>query len=302
MTTKRSAFATVLLLCGMTAVILILAGSVDQLDLQPGMWVSTESDALNVASGEPGGAVPIDWSWMMAFRWIIHGAFILSVILVVIFFRDPVVRAKVLPWAAMFAILVVIAFLVSLFIGTPPESLPEEEQMEEMVDVEIPGTADAEVEVLGREALEFEEGMKWPIIVSILLTGVLLALVSLPLIALWRRRMQARGDVDPTDDIVRIAGNAARDIAAGMDAVGVVQKCYVEMTHSLSASSGVRDTYMTPREFAHDLHKHGVCGESIGELTEMFELVRYGARADDTFAERALRCLGSLRLQGESGT
>ena len=107
------------------------------------------------------------------------------------------------------------------------------------------------------------------------------------------------------DALADQAGRTADRIRAGNPLRGEVIRCYREMDRLLSRVGRFTPTYHTPREFASSLCRHGIDSESVHQLTELFELVRYGARDDTELAERALTCLDQIeRLYGkrETGT
>ncbi|GAG32563.1 unnamed protein product, partial [marine sediment metagenome] len=53
--------------------------------------------------------------------------------------------------------------------------------------------------------------------------------------------------------------------------------------------------HMTARELAAALHRVGFTARHVDQLTEIFELVRYGNRSGQPLAERAVGCLEAIR-------
>jgi len=91
------------------------------------------------------------------------------------------------------------------------------------------------------------------------------------------------------------AAETAMRIRQGRPLQGEVIRCYREMDQLLSKRRRIKPTYLTPREFAGSLRELGVQSEHIQQLTELFELVRYGKRDDESMAQQALACLDRLR-------
>ena len=91
------------------------------------------------------------------------------------------------------------------------------------------------------------------------------------------------------------AAETAMRIRQGHPLQGEVIRCYREMDLLLSKRRRIKPTYLTPREFANSLREFGIQSEHIQQLTELFELVRYGDRDDESMAQQALACLDRLR-------
>ena len=84
-------------------------------------------------------------------------------------------------------------------------------------------------------------------------------------------------------------------IRQGRPLQGEVIHCYREMDQLLSKRRRIKPTYLTPREFADSLRELGIQSKHVRQLTELFELVRYGNRDDESMAQQALACLDRLR-------
>jgi len=302
MTRNRRTWIALGLLLGTTALLLVLATSIGNLELKPGAYIDTVDLGLRLGTGAPGDAVPLDWHWLWRIlKWFVPIVAVLTVVGSLTLIKDPEFRSKVLPWIITLAAFVLIGFVVTLFIDPqPPEELPREAEEQEEALIERPASdRNPQGRVLEERTVD-TEALRWPVLVTIFLAAALLLIVAVPMTVIWRnRRLRLRAE-DSIDEIASIAAEAAREIAEGGDAVGVVQRCYVRMVRVLSQESSVRESFLTPREFAAVLHRKGFDSKDIDELTYMFELVRYGERADETFAERAHRCLSRLGIQQEA--
>lgn len=163
----------------------------------------------------------------------------------------------------------------------------------------ITSTLDREEE--GEESFILEdapapEASVWPIPLSLTLASILLVISAVMLVRRGTaRRSTPRISIPELDELVEAVTAAADRIRFGEDAAGVVQRCYATMVKILSRRSDVDPTYLTPREFAHSLQRAGLRIQHVEQLTSMFELVRYGGRSDDRFAEQAIGCLDVVR-------
>lgn len=99
--------------------------------------------------------------------------------------------------------------------------------------------------------------------------------------------------------IAEQAADTAARIRQGNPLQGEVIRCYREMDRLLSRRRNIKPTYLTAREFTDSLSELGIQTEHIQQLTELFELVRYGQRDDQSMADEALKCLD--KLQSEYG-
>jgi Domain of unknown function (DUF4129) len=93
------------------------------------------------------------------------------------------------------------------------------------------------------------------------------------------------------------AADTAFRIRKGKPLQGEVIRCYQEMARLLSRRRNIKPTYLTAREFSDSLAELGILTEHIQQLTELFELVRYGQRDDRSMANEALACLDELQSE-----
>jgi len=131
------------------------------------------------------------------------------------------------------------------------------------------------------------------VILAILLSSGVVIAGSIGLYK-WLKARPAPVD-DGYQEILGTITHAARRLRAGEDPRTVVLFCYQEMILILSTKGKIDATYLTPREFETRLRSLGLSGESIKELTAIFEIVRYAGRVDDGFAARALAALEAIQ-------
>jgi len=124
-----------------------------------------------------------------------------------------------------------------------------------------------------------------------------LLLVLLLGVILWRAWQRRRRPPKPALELlVQEARSARQALQAGEDFRNVILRCYYEMGQVLDRQRGIRRKEgMTAREFQHRLVNLGLPEEPVGQLTRLFEMVRYGAKEPGKQAERqALECLEAI--------
>ncbi len=109
----------------------------------------------------------------------------------------------------------------------------------------------------------------------------------------WCRRWRA---VSPLEQLAQQAEEAIEAIQSGADLRNTVMRCYYEMSWVLRQQRGIRrHQAMTPREFVAFLEEAGLPTGAVWRLTELFEQVRYGAKAPSQGEEtQALACLEAV--------
>ena len=304
MNVRRRAIILSVLAFLMIGIAIVLSGGIGSVDLQPGVLVETGrvhgGQGIRGASGvHQDVTLPSDRIFT-GFLLFLLGATVVSALFMVV---DKKTRPKLLFGLLTLGILIVIGLVF------PERAVLEDTQFAEIegdadaLDGPLPGpTSDTGNRVVV-EAPQSSEGTRWPLILALVFAGLLVLLAATPLVLLvirWVRARRRESLRDDADELLAIAEDAANEIASGSDPIGAVQRCYSRMLEALSERSGVDPLYRTPREFAGDMRDAGLHSQSVDALTEMFELVRYGGRADNQFAQRAHACLTALRLSHEA--
>jgi len=294
---RRGVLVTALLGLSICLVIALVAG-VESVEFEPGRVLTTGGSGVRSQkwSPEPGGASVIPG--FDPFKILLPACLALIVLSTALSIRDRRLRPQLLFSLLFFAAVVLVANFALVFQRDDLEDVAQEDEQEETTDV-APRAAATQARRVEQPPPAASSG--WPVVVSSILAVVLIGLVATPLVRGWFRRRRAPSSDSAAREILDIAADAAREIEAGEDPIGVVQRCYARMLRALSDRAGVDPTYRTPREFAKVLRDIGFGGENVDALTEMFELVRYGARSDALFAERAHKHLNALRLSHEAG-
>lgn len=132
-----------------------------------------------------------------------------------------------------------------------------------------------------------------PAWVFVLANGLLFVVLFGGIYFVWRR---FRPQPDAQSVIVREVKRALSGLEAGGDLRDVVTTCYAQMCQGLQESRRVqRKQAMTPREFEDHLARAGIASAHITQLTRLFESVRYGARTTtQTMEHEAAQCLQAI--------
>jgi len=182
------------------------------------------------------------------------------------------------------------ALIASEFLGcdrqTPEEVItPDQETLPES-----PTEADLNLQPVEREV---KASTAQYIILAVVLSSIIVIVGGILLLKWLKARPQAIDN--GLNKIMDSITDAAHRLRAGEDPYTVVLFCYQEMIRILSTKGKIDVTYLTPREFELRLRGLGLSGNSIAQLTAIFEIVRYAGRVDDSFATRALACLDAIQ-------
>ncbi len=280
-TIQRKRQALLLIAAALTAV-LLLAGGLPEMRLSPGAPFPGGSGDLTAASnsGEGSPSISSGTTWMQGVTALVTLG--LAIYAGINLARKApfrkLLRGVVIALAA-WAILSIIPAL-----NSPPLEAPANE----------PGMAETtsltyEVIELGAPPASFVRSI----------TAVLLALAVLS--ALWL----VRGSIRPVDVQDRLRDDVEMALAAlheGSDVKNVIIRCYLQMQRELAKAHGLEpEASLTPREFQERMVALGLPAGPTGQLTHLFEEVRYGHKPSGLQEERlAIQCLSELARQPES--
>ncbi|HLO16258.1 MAG TPA: DUF4129 domain-containing protein [Anaerolineales bacterium] len=127
------------------------------------------------------------------------------------------------------------------------------------------------------------------------LVGIAL-LVSSILLGIWIFAPSRR---ETTIDLVGLEAEKARQaLMTGLDLKDVIIKCYRQMSLAVEKEQGIeRKDFMTTREFESLLEATGMPHAPIHQLTQLFEAVRYGNWQPNPMDEqKAIHCLQAIVL------
>ena len=94
------------------------------------------------------------------------------------------------------------------------------------------------------------------------------------------------------------AEKAWRALKTGLDLKDVILKCYLQMSLALKKDQGIeRENFMTTGEFENLLEASGVPHEPIHQLTRLFNAVRYGNwQPNPVDEQKAIQCLEDIMV------
>lgn len=278
--TKRK---TLILLGLVMIVTAILAASLSQLELQPGMPLPRLENggvAIPQSEQEPSAFFSANEILTALFILLLAGS-ILYVIYRIIRSSGWVnVRTAIQPILVITLIVGSISFLLLLL---PRTQIPLPEELL------LPTITPPVTSPLGL----VPEPLLW-------LVGIVL-LVSSTLLAIWIFTPSRR---ETTMDLVGLeAENAWQALMTGLDLKDVIIKCYRQMSLALEQERGIeRKDFMTTREFENLLETAGIPHDPLHQLTQLFEAVRYGNwQPNPVDEQKAIHCLQAIMLSSRDG-
>lgn len=280
--TKRKKIETILILGLAIGAVVLLAGGLSQLQLLPGHPFSLpESQATaeaQMASSPHSFELSDFWKTVIAVTvWLLFPLSLLYVIL------SREARRRVLRDILWVASTMLMLYLL-IRVLQPLVSLPPLGGFGEAGSV-APEEGSPEVG-------EFVSHTP-PWLVFAISVGLMAFLLGL-IWYLWQRSHHR--PESPLTLLAQEAQQAVDELRAGQDLTDTVMRCYREMSRILSEQCGLRrHRAMTPREFEHYLEQTGLRSQHIQKLTQLFEGVRYGAKACSEREEgEAMLCLEAI--------
>lgn len=267
----------------------LLAATLSRLEFQPGrpfplgglLNPPAVSSTGPVDSGPAGSFI----AWLVV---ALLSIFILLVILwLLIFIFRPQARqyllSRLLSYLVLFLLIAGLIYMLRQQIMTGPAGAPDPQ-------LTAPSETAVATEALLIPPALVADPPQWLVsLITLLFISLLLGLVWL----FWSRR---RRTTTPAELIAREAQRAVQAIRAGVDLKDTVLNCYRQMTEILQAERGIeRQQAMTPREFEQHLADIGLSDDHIGQLTRLFEQVRYGgSRPTGQDEQAAVACLNAI--------
>ena len=278
--TERIKNISILLLFGVLAVLVLLAGSLSNLKLQSGSSFPGRGSPQDVFS--PQFAVPDGQVYSYS---ILHG--ILAVVFVIFtgylmylaarFFSSVDLQSFLRIALVSFALITILILLPRIPINEVaaiPDGVPE-----------IQTSPSYELPVIPLDTLP--QSLIWIVIAGCVL-GIIISAVKIIRGRLASKRVE--------ENLLQEAEEAVKAIEAGGELRNVILRCYFQMTETIKDASGIeRDYTMTAREFESWLVSNGFPHNPVRQLTSLFEKVRYGeARLGEDDEESADECLNVI--------
>jgi hypothetical protein len=263
-----------------TIVTVIIAAGLPQLEFRPGMPLpKLEYDQVVVppVEAEPSEAISVD-KFIIALALLIAAASVLHMIYRLL---RGAKRKNLIAfiWQTLVIGLILGGFVFLIMLMPKSESSA-------VVELPVPPTPEPPVTApLG----PVPPLLLWLVGIGLLVTGIL--------IAIWIFGSPAKRAT--TIDIVSLeAEKAWQELKAGLGLKDVIIKCYRQMSRALAEERGIeRKESMTAREFEDLLEAAGVPYDPVHQLTQLFEVVRYGHwQPNPIDEEKAIHCLEAIVL------
>jgi len=262
-----------------TIITIIIAASLPQLELQPGMPLpKLEDDQVVIppVEAEPSEAISVD-KFITAFALLIAAVSVLHMIYRLLRgAKRKNLIAFIWPTVVIGLILGGFVFLIMLMPKSKGSTVAE---------LPVPQPEPPVTSPLGL----VPPLLLWLVGIGLLVTGIL--------IAIWIFGSPAKRVT--TIDIVSLeAEKAWQELKAGLGLKDVIIKCYRQMSLALAEEQGIeRKECMTVREFEDLLEAAGVPYDPVHQLTQLFEVVRYGHWQPNSIdEEKAIHCLEAIVL------
>lgn len=274
-----SAKRKALILLGLVMIItVIIAASLSQMELRPGMPLpSVNSSQVVISPDEQVQPVvfPVSEVFKVLFALVLAVSMLYAVYRIIRGIGWGNVRNYVQAIIVIILIVGSITFLIMLLPKTQNSLVMELPLPTQMPPVRSP---------LGPVPIL----LFWLIGIALLVGSILLGI--------W---IFAPSKQETTIDLVGLeAEKAWQALMTGLDLKDVIIKCYRQMSLAVEKEQGIeRKDFMTTREFENLLEAAGIPHDPIHQLTRLFEAVRYGNWQPNLMDEqKAIHCLQAIVL------
>lgn len=287
MLTRRKLWV-LLLLAGALVALVVLSAGIAGLDMPTGTPFS-----LATNGGKARFEAPVELSdgqFSTLVRLIRVGMIVMIALLpfsVIYLLLSPEARRRLLPNLVLFAVLLVLARIISRDLAGSRE-----------LDLAggLGGMAAEDMAALPPPSQFNGEVPPWlTAFTSLILAAFVVLLVGLLAWTFYRRRTTPPATA-LLDQIAEEAEDALATLHAGGDLRSAIIRAYREMNRVVLDARGVaRRQDMTAREFEQQLALVGLPDQPVRDLTRLFEEVRYGAKDLGPWEERrAITCLTAI--------
>jgi hypothetical protein len=262
--------------------LLILALSISQVSFKPGVPFSLGNPPPEIVGGNEsltGGG-----NLVAIIRGIAAVAAVLLAVYIIVNLLTPEGRKRLL---ADFMALALLFAVLSIIPHNPHAPLtPPASPVAPQTQLQIQPTAP-----IASFSANPPQWVDW---IAILILAILVTILVASLLRAFGRRSR----LEPTA-LERLAQQAETTIMAlqeGSDPKNAILHCYLEMGRVVSDERHIqRERTMTPKEFEERLIDQGLPQEAVGQLTRLFEGVRYGGEMVDSTEEQiALNSLSEI--------
>ena len=271
---------TLILLGLMMILTVIIAASLSQLELQPGMplpRLENNQVSLPPVEEEPLVAISINEFFKVLFALVLAGSMLYLIYRMIRGTSWKNLGTYIQPIVVIGLIACSIIFLIMLMPKTQGDLL---------VEMPLPTETPLVTSPLGSVP-----------VVLLWLVGIGL-LVSSILLGIWIFAPSHSRRETAIDLVGLEAEKAWQALITGLDLKDVVVRCYRQMSLALEREQGIeRKDFMTTREFEHLSGTAGVPQDPIHQLTRLFEAVRYGNwQPNPVDEQKAIHCLQAIMV------
>ncbi len=263
-----------LLIAGLLTV--LIAAGLPQLKLQPGVPLPAPTDqgGANPTPKEPVVTVTVS----LLFKTILAVILTLGVIYVAYLLLRKAPLKKVLLRFLYFAVLTAIGCIALLLLGDINFSFQRGQG--EILPQQVAN--------IGPPLSPVPPDLMW--VVWIALAAIFLLLIAW--LVIWALRWRRRS----FDGLALEAERALQALKLNQDFKNVIMQCYWQMSQALRSEQGiVLEETMTAREFERLAEARGIPHAPVHQLTQLFEIVRYGFRQPGPEEEqKAVACLQAI--------
>jgi hypothetical protein len=268
---------TLILLGLVIFIVMMIAASLPQLELQPGMPLPRLQHGQVIAAKSEAENVSVS---VNKFAALVIGLFLAAALLYSTYklltgadwkFILGLLRTMLVICVIFSSLL----FLILLGSNSTNYNSP--------LEVPIPTPAPAVTSPLG----SVPTSLLWLVGIGLLVLSVL--------VAVW---IFASRQTKPIDQVGWEAEKALEALKAGSDLKDVIIRCYLQMGLALNKAREIeREDFMTTGEFENLLEAAGIPHEPVHQLTRLFDAVRYGNwQPNAADEEKAIQCLESIML------
>ncbi len=282
--TARS-LSWVALAAALIGLLLVLVPTLDRIELEPGEPTAPAPGTARVATPDLGIAPTGSQALLWMLRILMAAAVACLAFIIVGAFFNQKLRWYLISFVILCGLTIGIYHLLA---NRPPAEIqpPEQPQAGSTVGASPPTPVEEPLTEPSDAAFTS---------VAIAVSMMVALAITVILARMTRPRRRVPSPPSPLEELLDTLAAASEDIEFGGDPRSAVLRCYQEMLSILCRQRPLHHAHLTARELADALHRSGFTAAHVDQLTEIFELVRYGHRTGLPLAERAAACLRAIR-------
>ena len=260
--------AATLLLVGLIALLMLLAISVNSLQLLPGRPFNLNISTVLPPSGTPIQSENTNDAILQVVRIVLFISVVLLPLAALYAFLSPDGRKRLIGNAILGATMVAMYLLILRMFDDGESKLTTKDLV--ATTPQPQATGDIPFDTFTPNPPD------WLVVaISLTLAAVVCAILGVVIWRIWRSRQPVRSTA--RDDLALQAQNALDSLQSGGELRDAILRCYQQMSRVLQEERGIqRQVDMTAREFERALLAQDLPAQAVHQLTQLFEQVRYG--------------------------